>query len=234
MWENQLISSLISASTSITFALECVKPGLDCCISLLHRHLARKTCPSPAPSVHTYRLADSIKEVRCSVLESDSLSLRLFFPSLHPNRFSHLQYLLSFHYTLAKLRLPSLNCSNCNWGFIFSKTPLERPRGVEAAPTVDIDSSLVTLLNSSIAVKWWQILWLLLCKSLEIINQVFNGSACSKKNLKGKFNYSLFLVSLWNVSISTSNISFISLAQENGENAVFAFLNCTELKMEKQ
>ena len=189
MWENQLISSPISASTSITFALECVKLGLDCSISLLHRHLAWKTCPSPAPSVHTYRLADSIKEVRCSVLESDSLSLRLFFPSLHPNRFSHLQYLLSFHYTLATLCLPSLHCSNCteaHKAFIFSKTPLERPRGVEAAPIVDIDSSLVTLLSSSIAVKWWQILWLLLCKSLEIINQVFNGSACSKKNLKRK------------------------------------------------
>lgn len=62
--KNKLISSLTCASTSITFALECVKPGLNCNISLLHRHLAWKTCPSLAPSVHTHRLADSRKEVR--------------------------------------------------------------------------------------------------------------------------------------------------------------------------
>lgn len=106
--KNKLISSLICASTSITFALECVKLGLDCSVSLLHRHLAWKKCPLSRPPQRTlggWLTAERRWDhnVKCAALEwgSPSLSSSLFLPSLHLNHFSHLHYLHSLHSTLA-------------------------------------------------------------------------------------------------------------------------------------
>lgn len=60
------------------------------------------------------------------------------------------------------------------------------PRGVEAELMLNGECSFVILLKSSIAVKWWQIISLLLWETLNIINEVPNKFTVQQRELKRK------------------------------------------------